>query len=57
MAPIFIPSIFSVFITVGFFALVFGLLFWGIRKLNKNISERRLRRKLAAASMSRQENG
>jgi len=57
MAPIFIPSIFSVFITVGFFALVFGLLFWGIRKLNKNISDRRLRRKLAAASMSRQNNG
>jgi hypothetical protein len=53
MAPIFIPSIFSVFITVGFFALVFGLLSWGIRKLNRNLTDRRLRRKLAAASMSR----
>ncbi|NPD90002.1 MAG: hypothetical protein HGN29_14915 [Asgard group archaeon] len=54
MAPIFIPSIFSVFITVGFFALVFGLLSWGLRKLNTNVTNRRLRRKLAAASMSRQ---
>ena len=54
MAPIFIPSVFSVFITIGFFALLFGLLFWGIRKINKNITDRRLRRKLAAAGMARQ---
>ncbi|MCG3220207.1 MAG: hypothetical protein H7641_02405 [Candidatus Heimdallarchaeota archaeon] len=53
MAPIFIPSIFSVFITIGFFALLFGFLSWGVRKLNKNVTDRRLRRKLSAASMSR----
>ncbi|MFW9852422.1 MAG: hypothetical protein ACFFDS_05745 [Candidatus Thorarchaeota archaeon] len=52
MAITYIPSIFSVFITIGFFAIVFGLIFWGIRKINKNISDKRLRRKLTAASMA-----
>ncbi len=52
VAITYIPSIFSVFITIGFFTLIFGIIFWGIRKINRNISDKRLRRKLTAASMA-----
>jgi hypothetical protein len=47
-----IPSIISVFLTIGFFTLVFGLIFWGIRAINRTVSSRRIRRKLAAAKMA-----
>jgi len=51
MAPIFIPTIFSVFIVIGFFGLLSGFIFWGIRKLNREVTNRRLRRKLSTATM------
>jgi cbb3-type cytochrome oxidase subunit 3 len=52
MAPIIIPSIISAFIVIIFFGIVFGFLFWALRKLNKGITNRRLRRKLAASAMT-----
>jgi len=55
MAPIFIPTIFSIFIVIGFFGLLSGLIFWGIQKLNKGISNRKLRRKLTSATMGNQQ--
>ena len=48
----FIPSIISVFLTIAFFTLVFGLIFWGIKSINHSVSSRRIRRKLAAAKMA-----
>lgn len=51
MAPIFIPTIFSVFIVIGFFGLISGFIIWGVRKLNTGITNRRLRRKLTTATM------
>jgi len=54
MAPIFIPTIFSVFIVIGFFGLLSGIILWGIRKLNTRITNRRLRRKLSTATMGNQ---
>ncbi|MHA1217215.1 MAG: hypothetical protein ACTSO5_00865 [Candidatus Heimdallarchaeaceae archaeon] len=51
MAPIFIPTIFSVFIVIGFFGLLSGFIIWGVRKLNTEITNRRLRRKLSTATM------
>ncbi len=49
--PIFIPSLVSMFITMGFFGLVIFLLTTGVRTLNRRISNVRLRRKLTAAKM------
>jgi len=54
MAPIFIPTIFSVFIVIGFFGLLSGIILWAIRKLNTGITNRRLRRKLSTATMGNQ---
>lgn len=54
MAPTFIPSIISVFITMGIIGLVIGLVFWGIRRTSKEISNRRLRRKLSSAVMAKE---
>ncbi|MBY9000499.1 MAG: hypothetical protein KGD64_06260 [Candidatus Heimdallarchaeota archaeon] len=47
-----IPSIISVLITTAFFGLLFGLIFWGIRAINRSLSSRRIRRKLSAAKMA-----
>ena len=52
MAIIQIPSIISVFLTIAFFTLIFGLIFWGIRSINRSVTSRRIRRKLAAAKMA-----
>lgn len=49
--PTFIPSLVSMFITMGFFGLAIFLLTTGIRGLNRRISNVRLRRKLTAAKM------
>ena len=49
--PIFIPSLVSMVITMGFFGLAIFLLTIGIRGLNRRISNVRLRRKLTAAKM------
>ncbi len=49
--PIFIPSLVSMFITMGFFGIVIVLLTVGIKGLNRRISNIRLRRKLTAAKM------
>jgi hypothetical protein len=38
--------------TIAFFTLLFGLIIWGIRSINRTISSRRIRRKLAAAKMA-----
>ena len=54
MAPTFIPSIISVFLTMGLIGLITGLVIWGIRKTGKEISNRRLRRKLTSATMSKE---
>ncbi|MHA1224402.1 MAG: hypothetical protein ACTSSG_14465 [Candidatus Heimdallarchaeaceae archaeon] len=48
---VFIPSLFSVFLSIAFFGLVFSLIFWIIRKISVSAKQQRLRRKLAAASM------
>jgi len=53
--PIFIPTIFSVFIVIGFFGLLSGFILWGVRKLNTGITNRRLRRKLTSATMGDQQ--
>jgi len=52
MAPIFIPEIISVFLTMGIIGGVLALIFWGIRKVNRGFSSRKLRRKLSTATMS-----
>ena len=52
MAPIFIPEIVSVFLTIGLIGGVLALVFWGIRKANRGYSSRKLRRKLSTATMS-----
>jgi hypothetical protein len=49
--PIFIPSLVSMFITMGFFGIVIVLFTVGIKGLNRRISNIRLRRKLTAAKM------
>ncbi len=49
--PIFIPSLVSMFITMGFFGIVIILFTVGIKGLNRRISNIRLRRKLTAAKM------
>ena len=54
MAPTFIPEIISVFLTTGVVGLVIGLVFWGIRRVNREVSNRRLRRKLSAAAMAKE---
>ncbi|MCE7740366.1 MAG: hypothetical protein KAU62_15860 [Candidatus Heimdallarchaeota archaeon] len=54
MAPIFIPTIFSVFIVIGFFGLLSGFILWVIRKLNKGVTNRKLRRKLSTTTMGNQ---
>lgn len=54
MAPTFIPEIVSVFLTMGIIGLVIGLIFWIIRKTNREISNRRIRRKLSAAAMAKE---
>lgn len=54
MAPTFIPEIVSVFLTMGIIGLVIGIVFWGIRKAGKEITNRRLRRKLASAAMAKE---
>ncbi len=54
MAPIFIPEIVSVFLTMGIVGLVVGLVFWAIRRTSKAVSNRRLRRKLSAAAMAKE---
>ena len=51
MATYFINPILAAFISMGFFGLLFLGIFYGVRKLNKVISNVRLRRKLAAAKM------
>ncbi|MHA1667569.1 MAG: hypothetical protein ACTSX6_05325 [Candidatus Heimdallarchaeaceae archaeon] len=48
---VFIPSLFSVFLSIAFFGLLFSLIFWIIRKISVSAKQQRLRRKLAAASM------
>ena len=52
MAITTIPYVVSVFLTMGIFAVVFGFIFWAIRKINRTTSNRKLRRKLAAAKMA-----
>ncbi|MHA1200274.1 MAG: hypothetical protein ACTSQF_13190 [Candidatus Heimdallarchaeaceae archaeon] len=54
MAPTFIPEIISVFLTMGIIGLVVGLVFWGIRRTNNELSNRRIRRKLSAAAMAKE---
>ncbi len=51
VGPIFIPSLVSMVITMGFFGIAIFLLTIGIRGLNRRISNVRLRRKLTAAKM------
>ncbi len=41
--------------TIAFFTLLFGLIIWGIRSINRTISSRRIRRKLAAAKMAEEQ--
>jgi hypothetical protein len=38
--------------TIAFFSLVFGFIIWGIKTINRTVSSRRIRRKLAAAKMA-----
>ncbi len=38
--------------TIAFFTLLFGLIIWGIKSINKTLASRRIRRKLAAAKMA-----
>ncbi|MCG3216590.1 MAG: hypothetical protein KAS63_07685 [Candidatus Heimdallarchaeota archaeon] len=47
-----IPPIISMLGSVAVLGIILGIIFWGIRKLNKVIAGRRIRRKLAAASMA-----
>ncbi len=55
MEPTTINPIFSVFLTMGFFGLLFTGLFYGIMKLNNTLTNRKLKRKLAAARMAKQQ--
>ena len=47
-----IPSIISTFLMMGIFTIIFAFIFWVIRKINKTTTNRKLRRKLAAAKMA-----
>ena len=47
-----IPPIISMFGSVIVLGVILALIFWLIRKLNQTVATRRIRRKLAAASMA-----
>ena len=47
-----IPPIISMFGSVAVLGIILALVFWLIRKINQTVATRRIRRKLAAASMA-----